>query len=117
MTLYSEIWGEIEKPGTMMGTQAFIGDDHPGTTDLTPFQIHFDSLPCLDCLLEISPSPPFAELSKTLKFLIFFFKFLSLPQHSKHRFGFNLHSYDFNDVKLLPGEKRNESKILPSLVA
>ena len=30
MTLYSEIWVEIEKPGTMMGTQTFIGDDHPG---------------------------------------------------------------------------------------
>ena len=30
MTLYSEIWGEIEKPRTMMGTQTFIRDDHPG---------------------------------------------------------------------------------------
>ena len=30
MTLYSEIWDEIEKPGTMMGTQTFIRDDHPG---------------------------------------------------------------------------------------
>ena len=27
MTLYSEIWIEIKKPGTMMG---FIGDDHLG---------------------------------------------------------------------------------------
>ena len=32
MTLYSEIWGEIETPGTMMGAQTFIRDDHPGNT-------------------------------------------------------------------------------------
>ena len=30
VTLYSEIWGETEKPGRIMDTQAFIGDDHPG---------------------------------------------------------------------------------------
>ena len=30
MTLKSEIWGEIEETGTMIGTQAFIRDDHPG---------------------------------------------------------------------------------------
>ena len=33
MTLYSEIWGETEKPGTMMATQPFIRDDHPGVYD------------------------------------------------------------------------------------
>ena len=30
MTLHSEIWGEIEKPGRMMDTRAFIGDGHQG---------------------------------------------------------------------------------------
>ena len=30
MTLNSEISGEIEKPGRMIDTQAFIEDDHPG---------------------------------------------------------------------------------------
>ena len=30
MILYSEIWGEIEKPGTIMSTQTLIKDDHPG---------------------------------------------------------------------------------------
>ena len=30
MTLHAEIWGETEKPGTMMDTQTFIRDDHPG---------------------------------------------------------------------------------------
>ena len=30
MTFYSEIWGETEKPGRMMGTQPLIRDDHPG---------------------------------------------------------------------------------------
>ena len=30
MILSSEKWGETEKPGTMMDTQAFIRDDHPG---------------------------------------------------------------------------------------
>ena len=29
-TLHSEIWRETEKPGRMMDTQAFVGDDHPG---------------------------------------------------------------------------------------
>ena len=31
MTIHSEIWGETEKPGRIMDTQAFIGDDY---TDL-----------------------------------------------------------------------------------
>ena len=30
ITLHSEIWDETEKPGTMMDTQAFTGNDHPG---------------------------------------------------------------------------------------
>ena len=30
MTFHSEIWGETEKPGRMIDTQAFIGDDDPG---------------------------------------------------------------------------------------
>ena len=30
MTLHSEVWGKAEKPGTMMDTQTFIRDDHPG---------------------------------------------------------------------------------------
>ena len=40
MTLYSEIWGEIEKLGTMMGTQTFIADDHPGSNS-TPMEIYY----------------------------------------------------------------------------
>ena len=31
MSLHSEIWGETEKPGTMMGTHTVFRDDHPGT--------------------------------------------------------------------------------------
>ena len=34
MTPYSEILGEIGKPGTMMDTQPFTGDDHPGSIDI-----------------------------------------------------------------------------------
>ena len=33
MTPYSEIWAEIKKPGTMMSTHTFIGDDHHGLGD------------------------------------------------------------------------------------
>ena len=29
MALYSEEWGEAEKPGTILDTQNFIRDDHP----------------------------------------------------------------------------------------
>ena len=29
VTLHSEIWGEYEKPGRIIDTQAFIEDDHP----------------------------------------------------------------------------------------
>ena len=32
VTLYSEIWGEIEKPGAMMGTQTLIRNEHPSKT-------------------------------------------------------------------------------------
>ena len=32
MTLYSEIWSETKKPGTMMSTQTFLGDDNTGST-------------------------------------------------------------------------------------
>ena len=34
MTLYSEIWGETEKPGTIINTQALTGDAHPGVTQI-----------------------------------------------------------------------------------
>ena len=49
-TLYSKIWGEIENPGTLMGTQTFIRNDHPGDTihvDPTScyYESHFVSLP------------------------------------------------------------------------
>ena len=30
MTLHSEIWRETEKRGTIVNTQSFIRDDHPG---------------------------------------------------------------------------------------
>ena len=30
MTLYSEIWDDTQNPGTMMDTQTFTKDDHPG---------------------------------------------------------------------------------------
>ena len=33
MTFHSEIWGETEKPGRMMDTRAYIGDDHQGLPD------------------------------------------------------------------------------------
>ena len=33
VTLHAEIWHETVKPGKMMDTQAFVGDDHPGLTD------------------------------------------------------------------------------------
>ena len=31
--VYSEIWGAIEKPGTIMDTQAFTKDDHQGKNE------------------------------------------------------------------------------------
>ena len=30
MTVYSDVWGEAEKPGTMMDTRTFIRDDQLG---------------------------------------------------------------------------------------
>ena len=34
VTLHSEVLGETEKPGRMMDTQAFIGDDYPGLPNM-----------------------------------------------------------------------------------